>query len=176
MKPKTLALIVLVLGGALLLRSLFPRTVTVSLPPRIRTVHDTISRTRWQFDSAALKRAIAKLKPDTVYLERLSVTPPETVKVAPRLIGVTGIVVAPFVGDSTIVQGFTLIPNDSGYELGRFQGQFYTTGPLRAFAFVNGRPALSFSPPPPKPCRLTCKAGHYLLGAAVGAAAWEVFR
>lgn len=162
----------LVVAGALMLRSLFPRTVPVSLPPRIRTVFDTVRAV----DTVWLRRTVEQLRVDTVLLERLSVTPPETVYRVPRLEGLTGLVVAPFVGDSTVIQGFTLTPIDTGYHLGQWQGQFYTTGPVRAFAFVNGRPALRFDPPPPKPCRFLCKVGHYLVGAAVGGAVWEVFR
>lgn len=157
------------MGGALLLRSLFPRTVVVASPPHIQTIHDTVATV----DTLWLRRQV---RVDTLLLERFSVTPPETVTVAPRLTGMTALVVAPFVGDSTVVQGFTLTPNDSGYAVGQWQGQFYTTGPLRAVAFVNDRPAVSFGAPPLPPCKFTCKAGHYLIGIGVGAALWEVFR
>jgi hypothetical protein len=141
----------------------------VASPPRIQTVHDTVRAV----DTLWLKRQV---RVDTVLLERFSVTPPETVKVAPRLMGFTGLVVSPFVGDSTVVQGFTLIPTDSGYTLGQWQGQFYTTGPLRAVAIVNHRPAVSFGPPPPKPCKFGCTVKHYLTGAALGASLWELLR
>lgn len=169
MSSKTLALVVLVVAGALVLRSLFPKTVVVASPPHISTIHDTIATV----DTLWLRRQV---RVDTVLLERLSVTPPETVKVAPRLMGFTGLVVAPFVGDSTVVQGFTLTPTDSGYEVGQFQGNFYTTGPVRALAIVNNRPAISFGPPPKPPCGFGCKLGHYAIGAAFGAGLWEALR
>lgn len=169
MSPKTLGLMVLILVAAIMLRELFPKRQLVASPPRIQTVHDTVATV----DTLWLRRQV---KTDTLYLERFSVTPPETVRIAPRLMGITGLVVAPFLGDSTVVQGFTLVPTDSGYAVGQWQGQFYTTGPVRALAIVNHRPAISFGPPPPKGCRFFCTAKHYLTGALFGAAAWEVFR
>lgn len=151
------------------MRELFPKTVRVVTPPRIETRFDTVKTV----DTLWLRRQV---RVDTMLLERLSVTPPETVKVAPRLMGFTGLVVAPFIGDSTVVQGFTVVPTDSGYAVGRFQGQFYTTGPVRALAIVNNRPAISFGPPPAPPCKIGCQLKHYGTGAIFGAALWEALR
>lgn len=162
----------LVVGSALVLRELFPKREVVASPPRIRTVHDTVTTV----DTIWLRRAAHPSKPDTIYLERFSVTPPETVTVAPSLVGMTGLVVAPWVGDSTVVQGFRLEPVDTGYTVSQWQAQFYTMGPVRAVTLLNGTPQVGFGPPPEKPCKLGCKLKQYGTGAIFGAAIWEVFR
>lgn len=172
LKPKTWALVVLVVGSAVILRELFPKREVVASPPRIRTVHDTVATV----DTVWLRRAAQPSKPDTVYLERVSVTPPETVKVAPSLVGITGLVVAPWVGDSTVVQGFRLEPVDTGYTVSQWQAQFYTMGPVRAVTLLNGTPQIGFGPPPKPPCGRGCVAKHVTYGAIFGAALWEVFR
>lgn len=171
MTSKGWAIVVVVVAGALALRELFPKTVRIVTPPRIETRFDTVKTV----DTLWLRRQV---RVDTVLLERLSVTPPETVRVVPRLRGVTQMVVAPFIGDSTVLQGFLVFPTgaDSGYALQHWQAQFWTAGPVRALAFVNGRPALEFGPPPKPPCGFGCTARHYLTGAAFGAALWEALR
>ena len=169
MTAKTGALIVLVLAGAVLLRELFPKREIVASPPRITTVHDTVRAV----DTLWLKRQV---RVDTVLLERFSVTPPETVYRAPRLVGLTGMVVGKYVGDSTILQGFRLEPRDTAYAIVRFQGMFYTTGPVTGFGFAGDTPALRFGPPPPKPFGFVRRAKLVLLGLGLGAATWELLR
>lgn len=169
---KTGALILALVAGAVILRELFPKRELVASPPRIQTVHDTVATV----DTLWLRHAAQPSKPDTIYLERISVTPPETVLVAPRLVGMTGLIVAPWVGDSTVMQGFRLAPVDTGYTVTQWQAQFYTMGPVRAVTFLNGTPQIGFGPPPEKPCRFGCKLKHYATGALFGAAVWEVFR
>lgn len=170
MNAKTLAVLVLIIGGAVMLRELFPKRTLVASPPRITTVFDTV-RT---LDTLWLRKTVTRA--ETLYRERVTVTPPETVRVAPVLVGLTGLVVAPFVGDSTVAQGFRGEPAGTGYAVSGWRVQYYTSGPLRAFALVDGVPRLAFAPPPKPPCTLGCTLKHYLTGMAVGAAAWELVR
>jgi hypothetical protein len=159
----------LIVAGALLLRELFPKREVVASPPRIQTIHDTVRAV----DTLWLRRQV---RVDTVLLERLSMTPPETIYQAPPLVGLTALVVPPFVGDSTVLQGFRLIPADSGYTLTHWQAQFWTAGPLRAVGFVNGTPAVRFDPPPPKPFGFFQRVKLVVLGMGIGAASWELVR
>jgi hypothetical protein len=169
MTVKAGAVLVLTIAGALLLRELFPKREVVASPPRIQTVHDTVRAV----DTLWLKRQV---RVDTLLLERISVTPPETVRIAPRLVGMTGLVVAPFVGDSTVLQGFRGAPVDSGYTVTQWQAQFYTSGPLQAVGFVNGTPAVRFGPPLPKPFGFFQRVKLVVLGMGIGAAGWELVR
>jgi len=169
MTAKAGAVLVLIVAGALLLRELFPKREVIASPPRITTVHDTVRAV----DTLWLKRQV---RVDTLLLERLTITPPETVRIAPPLVGMTGLVVAPFVGDSTVLQGFRGSPVDSGYAVIRWQAQFWTAGPVQAVGFVNGTPAVRFGPPPPKPFGLLQRAKLVLIGLGLGAAGWELVR
>jgi len=100
------------------------------------------------------------------------------VLVVPRLDGMTAVLVGEKVGDSTLVGGFRLAPVDSGpgYTWRRWQLQFYTLGPVRSLSMVDSTPRITFFPPAPPPCRLLCKAGHYIVGAAFGAGVVAVLK
>ena len=160
-----LALLVAV-GLALMLRSLFPKTVLVAGVPRIETHHDTVTKldVRWYPKFIPLKLGTGT--PNLI--ERIATTFPETVYVVPPLRGATALVVGPKVGDSTMIGGFSVTPIDSGYERRSWQAQVYTMGPLRSMLLDSaGTPQLTFYPIPGKPCGTFCKLGHYLLGGAV---------
>lgn len=158
----TVLWIVTLIAAALLMRSLWPRTVEVPGVPRIRTVYDTVRRidTAW----------IVRLRHDTVKVnvtERVTVTIPETLYVVPRTSGMVAFHAGQRIGDSTLVGGFTLVPIDSGYQRRDWLVQFYTLGPVRSLT-LDSVPRITFYPPPGKPCGFFCKTQHYLLGGAVG--------
>ena len=164
MKLKTVGWILLAFVAALAFRSIFPKRITTPAVPRIITQFDTVRviDTAW----------VTRLRRDTLTVnvtERITVTVPETLYVVPRLDGLTALAVGEKVGDSTLVGGFSLAPADTGYEFRRWQVQFYTLGPVRSLVMDGSTPRVTFYPPPPPPCRLFCKAGHYLVGAAFGA-------
>lgn len=155
-----LAAFVVAIGFALIVRSVFPKTV--ASPPRIRTVYDTVRAldTVW----------IQRLRRDTIKInvtELVRVTVPETIYVAPRVRGITGFHAGKRIGDSTIVGGFTLEPLDSGYTRRDWLVQFYTMGPVRSLV-TDSVPRITFYPYVP-PCGRGCSIKKYLLGGSVGA-------
>lgn len=165
MRAQTFWTVVVAIAGAILLRDLFPRTEQIPSVPRIVTRYDTVRviDTAW----------ITRLRHDTVRVntvERVVVTVPETVRVVPRLRGITAVSVAKRWGDSSLVGGFSLVPLDSGYERRAWTAQLYTPGPLRSLLVDPDVPAprATFYAPPPPPCGLLCAAKHYLLGGTVG--------
>jgi hypothetical protein len=155
----------------LLLRSLFPKVVTVPGVPRIVTQYDTVRviDTAW----------VTRLRRDTVRVnvtERVTVTVPETLYVLPAPErGITAVSVGPKVGDSTLVAGFSLTPLDSGISRRGWQVQFYTLGPVKSLV-LDSVPRITFYDPPPPSCRFFCKLGHYALGASVGFGLASVLR
>lgn len=165
MKAQAIWIAVLAIAGALILRDLFPKTVTVASPPRITTVHDTVRvvDTAW----------VTKLRRDTIrvnVVERVTVTVPEMVFVVPPLRGITGVTVAPKVGDSTLVAGFALSPLDTGYALNAWTARFYTLGPLKSLVIDPAvtAPRIDFYDPPAPPCGFLCSAKKYAIGGLVG--------
>ena len=159
---KLMGTIAAVIGVAIVVRAWFP--VRVVQPPRIRLQIDTVAT----IDTVRLTEEIIRTtRPDTVWLERLTVTPPETVMVVPPLAGLTALIVAPRVGDSSVAQGFRVVPADSGYAFTRWEAQWYTPGPLRSLVIDGGLPRAAFGPPPPRACGPWCKLGHYVTGGAV---------
>lgn len=160
-----LSIAVIAIGGALVLRSLFP--VTVPGAPRIVTQYDTVTviDTAWR----------VRLRRDTVKVnvtERVVITIPETVFVMTPLKGITAVSVGARVGDSTLVGGFSFEPLvDSGWTKRSWQAQYYTLGPLKSLVLDTSMaaPAINFFDYPGKPCGRWCKLGHYLLGGSVGA-------
>jgi hypothetical protein len=164
-KVNTAASIVLVVGAAIIGRTLFPVTKTVVAPPVIVTVRDTVKSVDTLF--------IRRIKTDTLWLTRVSVTPPETVKVAPPLTGLVLLSVGEHVGDSTIAQGFNLAPIDTGYTVHLWRATWWTPGPLRAIRIVGQTPQAAFwsAPEVVKPCKFFCKVSHYVVaGGSVWAA------
>lgn len=121
--------------------------------PRIVTQYDTVRviDTQW----------VTKLKHDTVYkvniVERIVTTPPETVTVVPPLNAVTAVSVGKQRGDSSLVLGVSVLPNDGTYTITRWERQYWTPGPLRSIRMVGAVPAVVFDDPPPT-CPLKCKA------------------
>ncbi len=170
MKGQLLLVIGLALAGAIALRDLFPKREAVPTPPRIVTVHDTVRAldTAW----------ITRVRHDTVQInvvERVTVTVPETVRVAPALTGLTALVVGARVGDSTIAGGFSVASTGTGYVLDRWQTQLYTLGPIKSVAVdAGGGVAAQFYDAPKPPCGPLCVAKHYLVGAAIGYGSCQV--
>lgn len=159
---KTGLWIITIIAGILLMRSLWPRTVAVPGAPRIVTQYDTVT----QIDTAW----VVRLRRDTVRVnvtERVTVSVPETLFVVPRLSGMVAFHAGARIGDSTLVGGFTVEPRDSGYERRQWLVQFYTLGPVRSIT-LDSVPRITFYDPPKPPCGTLCKAGHYLVGGAVG--------
>jgi len=170
MNIKTVGWILLAFVAALAVREVFPKRTTTSSIPRIITQYDTVRvlDTAW----------VTQLRQDTIRVnvtERVTVTVAETLFVVPRLDGVVAVAAGERAGDSTLVAGFTLAPADTGasadtgYTWRTWQVQFYTVGPIRSLVVDRGTPRVTFFPPAPPPCRLLCRAGHYLVGAAFGA-------
>ena len=172
MKAKTTLLLALGLAivGALMLRSLFPRTVVGV--PRIVTQYDTVRVV--DFDTAWVERVRSETTTVNV-VERVTVTMPETVYVVPAIRAITTVAMGKRVGDSTRIGGFEFEPLDSGYVHRSWQALVYTAGPLRTLWLDEaGKPQLTFYDPIPKACGRFCKIGHYLLGGAVGAGATAI--
>ena len=172
---KRYAPLVLAVAFALILRSLWPRTVEIVTAPRIVTRYDTV-RT---LDTVHITRTLTRTVWDTTILERVVTAAPETLRVLPpRTLGLTFLSVPDRAGDSTIARGFQLMPVDSVIERWQWETQWWTPGPLRILALDTFPPRVSFGtfPQPGKDCGFLCKAGHYLVGAALGAALWEIAR
>jgi hypothetical protein len=164
MKLKTVGWVLLALVAALTFRNVFPKHITTSGVPRIFTQYDTVRvlDTAW----------VVKVRRDTLrvnVVERVTTTVAETLYIVPGLDGVTAVAVGAQVGDSTLVRGFSLAREDTGYTWRTWQVQFYTLGPVRSLVLDGSVPRLTFYPPPPKPCRFFCKAGYFVKGAALGA-------
>lgn len=165
-----------------MLRELFPKRELVASPPRIETHYDTVTArqldTLWRWRAKLVRDARAEYARDSLrtLLERLTTSVPETVRVVTDLDGVTALAVGEYVGDSTLVAGFSLARLDTGYAFRRWQAQFYTTGPLKSLVLDGTTPRVTFSPPPDPPCRVGCKLRHFAIGAAAGAAIWEALR
>lgn len=162
---KALAGIVLLVGAIVLGATLFPRTRTVDHPVVIRTVHDTVQR----IDTVELVRRIQALKPDTVFLERQTVTPPETITVVPPLTGITLLQVGKNVGDTTWAVGYYVRPLGAGrYAMHSFSSDFYTAGPLAGMQLFGDTLKAAFYPAPKAPCTFVCKGRLATASALLG--------
>ncbi len=160
---KALPWVILGVIGILLVRQFFPRTVEISTPPIIRTVRDTV-RT---LDTAWVVKL--RTKTDTLYRERITVTLPETVYVAPRLWGLTALNVAPQRGDTTVAQGFSIEPGDSGQLLTMdWRVQWWTPGPLRGLTILPNDVRAQWGEPPKPGCGFLCAVKKYAIGAGAG--------
>ena len=166
---RALPWVIVAIVAVLVVRELFPKRIEVVTPPRITTIRDTVRR----LDTAWVTRLVRQT--DTLYRERVTVTLPETVYVAPRLMGLTALAVAPKVGDSTLAQGFSVAPADSGgiVRMG-WQVQWWTPGPLRALVVTPEGVRAAWGEPPPKGCGFWCALKHYSVGAAGGFAACKL--
>jgi hypothetical protein len=159
----------LIVGGALGVRELFPKTVVVAGPPRIETQYDTVRvmDTAW----------VMRVRRETVTVnvtERITVTVPETIYAAPRVVGIVALQAGAKPGDSSLVAGFTLEPLDSGYTRRDWQAQFYTLGPVRSLV-VDPTPRLTFYDPPAPPCKVLCIAKYKIIGGLVGFGLGKLF-
>lgn len=173
--PSWLTVLVLAIGSGLMFRSLFPRVERIPSPPRIVTVYDTVPR----LDTIWRTRWRESVRWDTLPAEVVTVASvPETVYVAPPLYGLLLLDVPETVGDSTVGEGFAIMPSDSGYVRLDWRMQWWTSGPLRAMSLDTFPPRIAFwpAPKPMRSCGFLCSLGHYAVGAAAGAAAWEIFR
>lgn len=152
------------LGLAALVRGCWPRTVTVVKPGTIVTVTDTVDRIDTVWATKITRRT------DTLYLQRVIVTKPDTVFVLPRhLYGLTALSVPRELGAQTRAQGFELEPGDSGRITRReWSTAWWTAGPLEALSLDTFPPRLRFGAPPPKGCGLFCSLKKYAIGGAIG--------
>ena len=167
-----LALLVVALGAGYMGRTLFPKTVQIATPPRIVTQYDTVAR----LDTAWVTRLVRETRWDTVYLERVMTAAPETLRVCPDVRGLTTLTVGQQPGDSTVARGFALSVRDTLVLVERWQAQWWTPGPLKAFSLDVFPPRVAFWDPPKvvKGCGFFCTASHYVVGGAVGYAACEL--
>lgn len=137
----------------------------VTTVPRIVTIHDTVKviDTAW----------VTKLKHDTVYktniTERITVTPPETIKVfvhPDTVSGIFAVSVGQHVGDSTLVLGAKYIWLDSLLLHSHWQYQYWTPGPLRSLVITpSGAPSVDFYKPVAE-CDMKCRLKIAGIGAA----------
>jgi hypothetical protein len=149
--------------------------VEVMTPPRIVTRWDTVQ----VLDTVHITRTIRETVFDTTILERVLTSAPETLRVLPPEIrGLTFISVPDTAGDSTVARGFELAAHDSLFERRSWEAHWWTPGPLRVLALDTFPPRVSFGvfPQPARECGFLCKVSHYLVGAALGAAVWEIAR
>lgn len=131
------------------------------LPPRPAVIiHDTIPIIKFKFDSAALKKAIAALHPDTVWLTHETVTPPETISVVPPITALTLLHAGEQLGDTGYAQGIATKPLSNGqYAFHNWQAKWVTPGPLGAIYLDSlGNLRVHFYDPPPPPCTLKDRA------------------
>lgn len=166
MNVKTLATIGLIVVGAFVLRDIFPKTVEIDHPVVIHTVHDTVK----SIDTVTLVKRIAELRPDTVYLERQTVSKPETVTVVPALTGLTRLLAGEKPGDTTTAFGFAVEPlGAEHYAIHDWASSFYSTGPLAALKLDGDTLRAAFYPPPKPGCQFGCKVKLLGEGSALGA-------
>lgn len=168
---KTAALMALILATVFLTRSVWPKEVRIPSEPRIVTVYDTVP----QLDTVWKTRTLERTRWDTAYLERVTVTEPETVTVERAyMLGLTAILVGEKVGDTTMAFGFWQGPNPhTGQEERRnWRTIWYTAGPLQAISLDTFPPRAAFynPPKPPKVCGLGCKLAHVGAGIVLGKA------
>jgi hypothetical protein len=165
---RALPWIVLALVGIFAVREFFPKHVRIVEPPRIITVHDTVQH----LDTAWVVRLLKRT--DTLYQERVTITKPDTVYVAPRVWGLTALQVATKVGDSSLARGFSIAPSASGGIVhAGWQVQFWTPGPLLGLTIEAGQVRSYWGSPPPKPCAFWCQRKHEAFGLAAG---WAIGR
>lgn len=165
--------VILAIVGALVLRSFFPRTETETklIVHRTPPVRDTASIDSLQRTITSLQAKIKRTKPDTLYLERVTSAPPDTVYRVPELVGLYGLLVGKNVGDTTLGFGYRVHPLDTGYTINPWTAVWLTPGPVSSFSFDHdGTPMLGFYDPPKprKDCNLFCKLGHYAVGGVGG--------
>lgn len=164
---KAIPWIVLAIVAIFLVREFFPKRIEVVRPPRITTVHDTVRA----LDTAWIVKLQRRV--DTQYVERVTLTLPETVYVAPEAWGLTALQIAAKVGDSSLAQGFSIMPGDDSGSIVRmgWRVQMWTPGPLRGLIILPRSVRAEWGDPPPKDCNLWCTLKHYGIGAAGG---WAV--
>lgn len=153
--------------GVLLGTTVFrPKSQPVVTPPAV-ILHDTVTVTKFKFDSLALAKAIAALKPDTVWVTREIVAPPETVSVFPPLNALTMLHAGEQLGDTGYAQGFEEHPLSGGkYSFHKWQTQWVTPGPLGSVIMDSAGLRLHFYAEPPPPCTFMDNRKHELFGAA----------
>lgn len=158
---------VAVLGLAWMLRSLFPETREVVQRPRIVTMYDTVKA----IDTTWITKVRKEVQHDTVFAERVIVTPPETVYVGGLYRGITFVNAGKKVGDSTLVKGWKIEIDTVGSRLSNWQVQYWTGGPLHTLDADSLPPRISFYSGDyfrGKDCGFFCKVEHWLQGGAVG--------
>ncbi len=153
MKIKDVLSAIGLIAVSVALGAIFFSKKTTTQIPRIITQYDTIKTidTAW----------VTKLKHDTVYkiniVEKITVTPPETVKVLAPTAGAVAVSVPKKIGDSTLIYGFRVLPADSGYLVNHWQYQYWTSGPFKSLVVgPSGATTVDFYRPMPT-CGLKCK-------------------
>ena len=164
-KFQWVAVVLILVGVVALGHQFWPRTVEVITPPRIHTVYDTVTT----LDTAFITRVVTKTKWDTVYLERVTTTPPETLYVTPDLFGLTLLDVGK-VGDSTVARGFHIFDVDGNPALQSWQTQWWTAGPLKSISLDTFPPRISFlpAPQPHRRCDFWCQLKIAGLAGGIG--------
>ena len=149
------------IGGFLLAT----RRAPVVLTPPARIIHDTVAR----LDTVVLRKYVAAaVKPDTVWLTRETVTPPETVTVVPALIGLEGIRQPQEPGDTGVAYGFRVRPLlDGHYTLNNWRGTWESPGPLASIALDSDGIKLRFWPPALPLCALVCRVKQGAVAVAI---------
>jgi len=164
---KHLPTIVLIIAGALMLRSLFPKRIEVATRPRIVTQYDTVK----VLDTLWREKVRKEVQHDTVFAERVVRTLPETVQVYHHN-GITFVHAGKKIGDSTLVGGREISVSPDGTWISNWQVQYWTGGPLHTLDADTMPPRISFYTPGTfqsgKECGFLCKLGHYAVGGAVG--------
>lgn len=165
MQLKSAALLALMLITVFLTKSLWPTREQVIVPPKIVTQWDTIAR----LDTVWRTKLVEKTKWDTTYLERVTITQPETVTVRHAyMLGISAVYVGKNVGDSMIVDGFFQGPNPhTGLDERReWRARWWVAGPLEAVSLDTFPPRASFydAPKVVRHCETKCKALHVVAG------------
>lgn len=158
--------IVFALAVGLGMRSLFPihsDAIVIQRPGRI--VYDTVK----SIDT--IRIAVLRKTTDTLWLDRVTVTQPETVYVLPPLVGLKALSVPKAYGDTMTAFGFELRPDTGASYITRdWSATWIYPGPLRAIVADTFPPRASFwpAPSPRRDCGILCKLSHYAVGGAGG--------
>lgn len=153
---KALLYILPFIAGLSLSLALRSKPIPPITPPAV-VIHDTVK----SIDTLRIRQTIEhQAKPDTVWLERVTVQVPETVTVVPAISGVTGLLTSNIPGDTMFVMGIHVRPlGAEHYTLQPFTAVWLQPGPLHGLLVDStGAIRAAFYPSPPRPCQFGCKA------------------
>lgn len=116
-------------------------------------IHIPVDRQVMTFDSAALRAAIAKLHPDTVWLTKTEyLAKPETLTVIPPITGISGILIGKHIGDTTQIAGFHIEPDTlqaGAYTFSPWINSYVTPGPFAGAVVDENSIRVGWYAPPP---------------------------